>query len=65
MLIVTGSAEVRSDQLEAALALCRQHVDRSRAEPGCLEHGVYQDGDDKLVADWLDKHLPAKKSAEK
>ncbi len=48
MLIVTGSISARADTLEALRALSLEHVARSRAEPGCLEHGVAVDADDAL-----------------
>ena len=46
MIIVTGTLHARPDTLAEVLALSREHVARSRAEPGCLEHGVAIDVDD-------------------
>jgi quinol monooxygenase YgiN len=48
MIIVTGTLHARADTLAEVLALSREHVVRSRAEPGCLEHGVAVDADDPL-----------------
>ncbi len=48
MVIVTGSAHARAEAFDDLLALCREHVARSRTEPGCLEHGVATDADDPL-----------------
>jgi len=48
MIIVTGTLHARADTLAEVLALSREHVLRSRAEPGCLEHGVAIDADDPL-----------------
>lgn len=48
MIIVTGTLHARADTLAEVLALSREHVMRSRAEPGCLEHGVAIDADDPL-----------------
>ncbi len=48
MIIVTGTLHARPDTLAEVLALSREHVARSRAEPGCLEHGVAIDADDPL-----------------
>ena len=48
MIIVTGTLHARPDTLAEVLALSREHVQRSRAEPGCLEHGVAIDADDPL-----------------
>lgn len=59
MIIVLGSVTVRADGLEQALALSREHVARSRAEPGCIAHAVHQDADDPLrlvfVEQWADR----------
>jgi quinol monooxygenase YgiN len=48
MVIVTGTLHARADALAEIMALSREHVQRSRAEPGCLEHGVAIDADDPL-----------------
>ena len=48
MIIVTGTLHARADSFAEVLALSRAHVLRSRAEPGCLEHGVAIDADDPL-----------------
>ena len=48
MIIVTGSVRVRDDALGEALRVSIEHVERSRAEPGCIEHGVYRDVQDPL-----------------
>jgi quinol monooxygenase YgiN len=59
MLIILGSVLARSDTVEEAQRLSREHVARSRLEPGCLSHGVHADLDEprRLVfierwADW-------------
>lgn len=43
MVIVLAHARVVPDRLADALALSHEHVARSRREPGCLSHAVYQD----------------------
>ena len=48
MIIVTGTLHARPETLAEVLALSRDHVARSRAEPGCLEHGVAIDVDDPM-----------------
>jgi quinol monooxygenase YgiN len=48
MLIVTGTMRARPDTIEELLALCLQHVHRSRQEPGCLVHSVHRDAEDPL-----------------
>jgi quinol monooxygenase YgiN len=51
MIIVLGSFVVRDGGMPQALALSQQHVRRSRAEPGCIEHNVSVDAErpDRLV----------------
>ena len=48
MIVVTGTLHARPETLADVLALSREHVLRSRAEPGCVEHGVAADVDDPL-----------------
>jgi quinol monooxygenase YgiN len=48
MLIVTGTLAARADTLGEVRALSLEHVARSLAEPGCLEHGVAIDANDGL-----------------
>lgn len=48
MIIVTGTLHARAETLTEVLRLSREHVQRSRAEPGCQEHGVAVDVDDPL-----------------
>lgn len=43
MIIVTGSFTAKEGCLAEALRLSQEHVERSRSEPGCLSHAVYQD----------------------
>lgn len=43
MIIVLGNVMVQEGKLPQALALSREHVARSRQEPGCITHAVYQD----------------------
>jgi quinol monooxygenase YgiN len=48
MIIVTGTLHARPETLTEVLVLSREHVLRSRSEPGCLEHGVAIDADDPM-----------------
>ena len=48
MLIVTGSIAARADTIDELRRASLEHVARSRAEPGCLEHGVAVDANDGL-----------------
>ena len=48
MIIVTGTVQARLDTLDELRCLSLEHIARSRAEPGCLEHGVAVDANDGL-----------------
>ena len=48
MIIVTGTLQARLDTIDELSRLSLDHVARSRAEPGCLEHGVAVDANDGL-----------------
>ena len=48
MIIVTGAIQARADTVDELRRLSLEHVARSRAEPGCLEHGVAVDANDGL-----------------
>ena len=48
MIIVTGSIHARADTIDEVRRLSLEHVARSRAEPGCIEHGVTVDVNDGL-----------------
>lgn len=48
MIIVTGSIHARLDTIDELRKLALAHVARSRAEGGCLEHGVAVDANDGL-----------------
>ena len=47
MIIVTGTLQARADTIDELRRLSLEHVARSRAEPGCLEH-VAVDANDGL-----------------
>jgi quinol monooxygenase YgiN len=55
MIIVTGSILARSDSLDNLLTISLEHVRRSRTEPGCLAHGVYQDAENPLRLVFLEQ----------
>lgn len=59
MILVTGSFTTTQAHLAAALALSVAHVQRSRAEPGCISHAVHQDAENPLrlvfVEEWADR----------
>ena len=59
MIIILATVQVRPESLEAALTQSQEHVLRSRAEPGCISHGVHQSHDDPnrivFVERWADR----------
>ncbi len=48
MIIVTGSITAKAGCLEELLAICLEHVRRSRQEPGCISHAVHSDAENPL-----------------
>jgi quinol monooxygenase YgiN len=72
MIIVLAHVQVTPGRLPEALALAKVHVARSRAEPGCLSHAVYEDPDREhhlvFVEQWeseaaLQRHFSVPQSA--
>jgi quinol monooxygenase YgiN len=59
MIVVLGALEAKPETFDALLALCLEHVRRSRAEPGCLSHDVHRHAETPLklvfVERWADK----------
>ena len=59
MIVVTGEVTARDDSFEELKRLSLEHVQRSRAEPGCLHHSVQVSCDDPLrlvfVERWADR----------
>lgn len=59
MVIVIGRVLIRSGCLPQALALSREHVARSRGEPGCIAHAVHHDSENArhlvFVEQWADR----------
>src|ERR1700745_1450438 len=48
MIVVTGSVTARKDSFDEILRLSQEHVNRSRAEPGCIAHAVHVDCENPL-----------------
>ncbi|MEQ1725932.1 MAG: putative quinol monooxygenase [Sphingopyxis sp.] len=42
MIVVTGAIEGSDATIDELLAICLDHVRRSRAEPGCISHDVHR-----------------------
>jgi len=59
MILVIGSVVAQPGRLAEALALSRDHVLRSRAEPGCVSHAVHLDPENAqrlvFVEQWADQ----------
>jgi quinol monooxygenase YgiN len=64
VVIVTGSTQIRPQNLTEAIDLCLEHVRRSRGEPGCTSHAVHQDAEDPcrvfFFEQWADRAALAK-----
>jgi len=58
MIIVHGAIEIDPEHWEDAMELSLEHVERSRAEPGCISHAVHIDAENpnRLVffEEWQD-----------
>jgi quinol monooxygenase YgiN len=48
MIIVTGDVQASPDSFDEILRLSQEHVQRSRAEPGCVSHDVHIDANNPL-----------------
>jgi quinol monooxygenase YgiN len=59
VIIVLGAARIREHEIDRALAISREHVNRSRGEPGCIAHGVHRDVEHPsrlvFVEKWADR----------
>ena len=59
MIIITGAVTARPDTFDELRALCLEHTQRSRLEPGCLSHAVHVDAENPLrlffFETWLDR----------
>lgn len=58
MIIVLAHVTTRPEHFDEMLKLSQQHVERSRAEPGCIAHAVHRDTENPLrlvfVEQWDD-----------
>ena len=59
MIIILATVDVKPERLAEALGQSQAHVERSRAEPGCISHGVNQAFEDPnrlvFVERWADR----------
>ena len=63
MILVTGSVRAQAETIDDVVSLALEHVERSRAEAGCLLHSVHRDVEDPLrlvfLEHWADKEALA------
>lgn len=55
MIIVLAQVTFSAEQFDEALRLSRQHVERSRLEPGCIAHAVHRDTENPLCLVFVEK----------
>src|SRR5665213_274352 len=55
MILVTGSIAAKPDTISEMTRVAREHVHRSRAEPGCISHHVSIDADDPLTLHFTER----------
>src|ERR1700744_5723360 len=55
MILVTGRVTAKPDTVAEMLRVSREHVHRSRREPGCISHDVSVDADDPLTLHFIER----------
>ena len=55
MILVLGHVVARHEHFDEVLKLSQQHVERSRAEPGCIAHAVHRDTENPLRLVFVEK----------
>jgi quinol monooxygenase YgiN len=55
MILVTGSIAAKPETIAEMTRVAREHVRRSRAEPGCISHHVSVDADDPLTLHFIER----------
>jgi len=55
MILVTGRVTAKADTFDEMLRVSREHVHRSRKEPGCISHHVSIDADDPLTLQFVER----------
>lgn len=55
MILVTGRVTAKPDTFVEMLRVSREHVHRSRKEPGCISHDVSIDADDPLTLHFIER----------
>ena len=55
MIVVAGWVIAKPDTLAEIKRIALEHVHRSRAEAGCIEHGVYLDAENPLKLHFFER----------
>ena len=55
MILVTGAVTAKPDTIVEMLRVSREHVHRSRQEPGCISHDVSIDADDPRKLHFIER----------
>lgn len=55
MILVTGAVTATPDTFDEMLGVSREHVHRSRQEPGCISHDVSIDADNPLRLHFIER----------
>jgi len=55
MILVTGAVTARPETIAEMLRVAREHVHRSRQEPGCISHDVSIDADNPLKLHFIER----------
>ncbi len=59
MIVVVGFVIASEAHRAEMLRIALEHVHRSRAEPGCIEHGVYVDAENPLKLHFFERWADA------
>jgi quinol monooxygenase YgiN len=59
MILVTGRITAKPDTFDEILRVSREHVHRSRKEPGCISHDVSVDAEDPLTLQFVERWADA------
>lgn len=55
MILVIGHVTAREDSIDELLRISIEHVERSRAEPGCITHEVGRDAQNPLRLTFVER----------
>jgi quinol monooxygenase YgiN len=55
VILVTGRVTAKAETFDEMLRVSREHVHRSRKEPGCISHHVSIDADDPLTLQFVER----------